>query len=219
MFLHLGELMFRDPRRCFERTEVHGLERLHRLQEQGKPLILLIPHAVPFEFGVNLLARLAPVVGVARLHEQEHVMDWVVRRMRLRPGAPIYAHDALLSAVKVVRTGRALVYLPDEDRGSELSEFVPFFGVEKLTIAALGRLARACGAAVLTFTTAYDPERVRFTMTIGEPLEAFPTGDRHEDTLRTNQALEAALASDPAQYDWTRRIFRSRPPGADAVYR
>jgi lauroyl/myristoyl acyltransferase len=39
-----------------------------------------------------------------------------------------------------------------------------------------------------------------------------------QDATRMNAVIETLLAPDPAQYAWTQRIFRSRPPGGRKIY-
>jgi len=155
---------------------------------------------------------------MVRLHSNP-LMDWIVTRFRTRYGGEVYSHKAsLIPLVKATRGGKWFTYLPDEDRGAENSVFTPFFGIPKATIPLLGRLAKSCRATVIPSLAFYSPERRRFSIEFLEPLEDFPTGDNAQDALRMNRLIEDMVSRDPAQYLWTAKIFRTRPPGEPGFY-
>ncbi|MBX3705980.1 MAG: hypothetical protein KF911_05035 [Pseudomonadales bacterium] len=219
VYLGFGELMFASRARLHARLDVHGLEEVERAARAGAGIILLTPHTCAFEWAGQCVAMLHPVVSMARLHEDNPALDWMVNRMRLRFGGVVYGHQqSMVPLIKAVRGGHWMFYLPDEDRGSESAVFVPFFGEPKLTIPSLGRLAVACRARVFPLQVRYSPETGRTRLDFLAPLEDFPSGDRTADAARMNAVMEALLRPDPAQYGWTQRIFRSRPPGAPPVY-
>lgn len=43
-------------------------------------------------------------------------------------------------------------------------------------------------------------------------------GDDAVDTLAMNQAIEKTIALCPAQYYWSFRLFKTRPPGEASYY-
>jgi lauroyl-KDO2-lipid IV(A) myristoyltransferase len=96
--------------------------------------------------------------------------------------------------------------------------FTPFFGVPKATIPLLGRLATSCRATVIPTLAFYSSERRRFSIEFLEPLQDFPSGDTAQDALRMNRLIEEMVNRDPAQYLWTAKIFRTRPPGEPGFY-
>ena len=113
--------------------------------------------------------------------------------------------------------GDPLVYLADEDLGSDHSIFVPLFGVQKATIPVLGRLANSCEAVVLPCICCYDRNKKRYTTTLLPPIENI-TGDDVNDSLAMNQAIEKTIAVCPAQYFWSFRLFQTRPEGEASFY-
>jgi KDO2-lipid IV(A) lauroyltransferase len=82
----------------------------------------------------------------------------------------------------------------------------------------LGRLAESCRASVIPTLAFYSPGRRRFSIEFLEPLQDFPTGDNAQDALRMNRVIEDMVSRDPAQYLWTAKIFRTRPPGEPGFY-
>jgi lauroyl-KDO2-lipid IV(A) myristoyltransferase len=219
VYLGFGELMFASRERLRARFDVIGLEQVERATAAGSGVMILAPHTCAFEWAAQCVAILHPVVSMARLHKDNPAMDWVINRMRLRFGGVVYSHEqSMVPLIKAVRAGFWMFYLPDEDRKNTNGVFVPFFGKAKLTIPSMGRLATACRAQVFPLRVCYDPDTRRIRLEFLEALADFPSGDPVTDATRMNAEIEAILAPDPAQYAWTQRIFRSRPPGEPGIY-
>ena len=85
---------------------------------------------------------------------------------------------------------------------------VPFFGIPAATNTATSRLARMTGTTVLP----YFPERLPcsqgYRVTIGPPLENFPSDDPVADAEHFNQLIEAHVRKVPEQYLWIHRRFK-----------
>jgi lipid A biosynthesis (KDO)2-(lauroyl)-lipid IVA acyltransferase len=218
ILLGYGQLLARSPQHLRRQFDIHGLEKVERAAAAGKGIILLSPHFLAIEYAGQCLSHDRPMVSMVRLHSNP-VMDWVVTRFRTRYGGEIFSHEAsLFSLVKATRAGRWFIYFPDEDKGAENNIFIPFCGVPKATMPLLGRLAASCRAAVIPTLAFYSPARRRFSVEFLDPLEDFPTGDNAQDALRMNRLLEDMVKQNPAQYLWTAKIFRSRPPGEPGFY-
>jgi len=122
---------------------------------------------------------------------------------RGRPGA---AKDML----RAIRRGEILGLLIDQDMKVP-SVFVPFFGREAKTPRAAANLALCTGAAVvLGFCHRVGPTSFRVSM---RELAAPAGGDSAvvELTRALTQGIEAAIRSDPEQWVWMHRRWRSRP--------
>jgi len=218
ILLGYGQLLVRSPQHLRKQVDIQGLEIVEQAVNEGKNIILLSPHFLAIEYAGQCLSQEHAMAVMVRLHSNP-LMDWIVTRFRTRYGCEVYSHKAsLIPLVKTTRGGRWLTYLPDEDRGAKNSVFIPFCGVLKATIPLLGRLAESCRATVIPSLTFYSPERRRFSIEFLEPLRNFPTGDSTQDTLRMNQLIEDMVNRDPAQYLWTAKIFRTRPPGEPGFY-
>jgi len=219
VYLGFGELIFASRRRLSARFDVHGIEAVEAAAAQGSGIILLTPHTCAFEWGGQCVAMSHPVVSMALLHKDNAALDWVVNRMRLRFGGVVYSNEqSMVPLIKAVRAGYWMFYLPDEDRRNANGVFAPFFGVPKLTVPTLGRLASACRAQVFPMRIRYDVDTRKIRVEFLPALTDFPSGDALADATRMNAIIETLLAPDPAQYAWTQRVFRSRPPGAAKIY-
>jgi lauroyl-KDO2-lipid IV(A) myristoyltransferase len=219
VYLGFGELMFASRERLRARFDVQGVERVRAAAAEGAGVMLLAPHTCAFEWAAQCVAILNPVVSMARLHKDNPAMDWIVNRMRLRFGGVVFGNEqSMVPLIKAVRSGYWMFYLPDEDRRNTNGVFAPFFGVPKLTIPTIGRLASACRAQVFPLQVRYVPETRRIRLDFLAPLADFPSDDPVSDAARMNRVIESMLEPDPAQYAWTQRIFRTRPPGAPKIY-
>jgi lauroyl/myristoyl acyltransferase len=176
VYLGFGELMFASRERLLARFDVHGLEQVKAASASGTGVMLLAPHTCAFEWAAQCVAILNPVVSMARLHKDNPAMDWIINRMRLRFGGVVFGNEqSMVPLIKAVRSGHWMFYLPDEDRRNTNGVFAPFFGVPKLTIPTIGRLATACRAKVFPLQVRYSLKTRRIRLDFLEPLADFPT--------------------------------------------
>ncbi|MFP4080248.1 MAG: lipid A biosynthesis acyltransferase [Ectothiorhodospira sp.] len=187
-------------------------------QRRGEPVIVCAAHAPALDFGGLRLSLEVGGVSFAKPMKNP-VVDWINTRSRCQYGAIVFArHEGLRPAIRHLQRGRLFYYLGDEDLGPAHTVFAPFFGVAKATVPALGRLARLGEAPVIPAMGRYHPGEDRYELRMGQPLADFPTGEPVADAARMNAALEALIREDPAQYLWTLRFFKTRPPGEAKVY-
>ncbi|MGA7801373.1 MAG: LpxL/LpxP family Kdo(2)-lipid IV(A) lauroyl/palmitoleoyl acyltransferase [Gammaproteobacteria bacterium] len=203
--------------RLREHARIEGLEHLQRAHDAGKGVILLSGHFTTLEIGGRLLALHAPF----HVHYREHknpVFDAVMKRAREARFEKAIPRGNMRAMVRSLKDNTAVWYAPDQNYGAEHSVFVPFFGVPAATITATSRLARMTGAAVVPFFQERLPDTQGYRLTLLPALEDFPTGDDDADARRVNAIIEEAILRAPAQYLWTHRRFKTRPPGAASVY-
>lgn len=223
IFTHLvlgyGQLLFRSSHSLRKQFDIDGLNIVQKAVAEGNNIILLTPHAMAMEYAGQCLSTEHDITGVVRLHNDNPLMDWIVTRLRSRYEGTVFSKDAdMLPLIRAVRAGSWFYYLPDEDRGEQNFIFVPFFGVPKATQPSLGRLAKACNAAVIPTMSAYSPTMRRFSIKFFAPIEKFPSRDAQHDVEKMNKAIENIVDHDPAQYMWTNKIFRTRPEGEPEFY-
>ena len=103
------------------------------------------------------------------------------------------------------------------DLGPRDAVFVPFFGVQAATVTSLARLAKATGAVVIPFVTRMTD--TGYVAQIQPAWEDFPGDDPVAATRRMNEFIEQCVLEMPAQYLWSHRRFKTRPPGQPDPYR
>ncbi|HET9123198.1 MAG TPA: hypothetical protein VFN52_06860, partial [Acidiferrobacteraceae bacterium] len=140
-------------------------------------------------------------------------------RQMSRFGSALLPRSAgIRAALRILRSGQPLYYLPDQDMGRDHAVFVGFFGVPAATTTALARLARAANAAVIP---CFPRQRSygRYELLLGAPLPDYPEGDAERDARRMNAEIERAVRLMPEQYLWVHKRFKTRPlPGDPSFY-
>jgi KDO2-lipid IV(A) lauroyltransferase len=195
---------------------IEGLEHLHALQAQGRGGLLVSGHFMTLEICGRLLCDHVPLAGMYRRYRNP-VMEWAVRRGRLRYASAMFANEDLRPAMRHLKQGGFLWYAPDQDMRGKDTVFAPFFGVPAATITATHQFARLTGCAVIPFF--HRREGDRYVLRIAPPLEDFPTRDPAADSARVNAAIEAMVREAPSQYLWIHRRFKRRPEGVQSPYR
>jgi KDO2-lipid IV(A) lauroyltransferase len=217
--LERGVLWHASPERLKRLIHVEGDVRLAETSE--RPVMWLVPHFVALDVaGTATQLFQSKPVGSIYQPQSNPVIDAAVLRGRIRFGqGKIYSrHDGALALVRAVKRGNAFFNLPDMDFGLRDTGFVPFFGVTASTLLAPSRMARSLKMAVQPVVAETLPSgqgwRVRFLPAWSD----WPTDDPMADAARMNQWIEGEVRSNPAQYLWVHKRFKTRPPGEAAVY-
>jgi Kdo2-lipid IVA lauroyltransferase/acyltransferase len=207
---------FGPPERIAALVRIEGREHLEACL--GRPLIILAPHFVGIDGGGMRLAMEHPFVTVYA-RQKNAVLDEAMHRGRTRfaGGIALPRQQGVRAALRHLRAGLPFYYLPDMDLGPRDAVFVPFFGVPAATVTATARLAQMTGARVLPFVTRMTADG--YVGTFYPPWDDFPGEDLVAATRRMNAFIEQRVLEMPAQYLWTHKRFKSRPPGEPSPYR
>ncbi|HTT13865.1 MAG TPA: lysophospholipid acyltransferase family protein [Burkholderiaceae bacterium] len=202
--------------RLLEYVRVTGLEHLN--DPANRPLILVAPHFVGLDAGgLRVSMELKAATIYARQRNQAW-NDWVLA-IRARFNTPLLiAREGfdLRAAIRAMKDGLPLYYLPDQDYGVQHSIFVPFFGNPAATIPMVARLARIAGAKVVMAVSEMTDDG--YVLHLEPAWRDFPSEDVQADTARMNREIECWVERIPDQYLWTHRRFKSRPQGAPPLY-
>lgn len=189
----------------------------HLQAHLGRPLIFLAPHFVGIDGGGMRLSMRTPMMTIY-VRQKNPVLDAVMFAGRSRfPGArPLSRQQGVRATVRLLREGTPLHYSPDMDLGPRESVFVPFFGVPAATVTGASRLAQLSGAAVVPFVTRMTREgyEARFF----PAWEGYPGDDLQAAARRLNAFVEERVREMPAQYLWSHKRFKTRPPGEPSPY-
>ncbi|UXV18099.1 lipid A biosynthesis lauroyl acyltransferase [Pseudomonas fluorescens] len=200
-------------------AHVEGLEHLKQAHLDGKGVILMALHFTTLEIGAALLGQKHTIDGMYREHGNP-LFDFIQRRGRERHNLDSLAveRDDVRGMLKLLRSGRAIWYAPDQDYGAKQSIFVPLFGIQAATVTATSKFARLGRALVMPFTQERLADGRGYRLVIHPPMTDFPGETDEIDCLRINQWVEASVRECPEQYLWTHRRFKSRPPGEAKLY-
>jgi KDO2-lipid IV(A) lauroyltransferase len=183
------------------------------------PVILLCPHFVCLDVAGVSIAMVASASSMY-VAQKNKVFDDVLRkgRSRFSPVKLFSRQDGIKPIMRALRDGLPYFMLPDMDFGDKDAPFVPFFGVPAATLTATARIAAATGASVIpviaTFLPNYQGWQVRFY----PAWDNYPGDDMLAATRRMNAFIEERVREAPAEYFWTHKRFKTRPPGEPSPY-
>lgn len=206
---------FEPDARLRQLVELRGLE--HFEAHAGRPLILLAPHFVGLDAGgVRFVLDHAAASMYARQKSQALTEAMTRGRMR-HPEARLFLRtDGLRGPLRSLRQGVPFYFLPDMDLGPRDAVFVPFFGVPAATVTSVARLSQLTGAVVVPFVTRMTREG--YVAQFYPAWTDFPGEDLTAATRRMNAFIEERVLEMPAQYLWTHKRFKTRPPGERGFY-
>ncbi len=190
------------------KIDFKGLERIQQAQNDGQCVILVAAHFVTLEIAAKILCDRHSVAGVYRQHESP-VMEWAVRRGRLRHAVEMFPREATRSILRHLKSGGVLWFAPDQESRRGDSVFVPFFDQSAWSLTSTHQLARLSGAKVMPFFHCRDKDG--YILEIGEPLPDFPTADPILDTAQVMAAIERMIRREPSQYLWLHARFKTQP--------
>lgn len=196
-------------------ARVEGLDNLHA--QGNRPVILFAIHFVGMDLGWTRMTLEHPMSAMyARV--KDPFLDRLVLAKRGRFGdcTLVSNKEGVKEAIRVMQSGKPLMYLPDMDFGRKHSLFVPFFATQAATIPGLSRLAASTGAAIVPTITRLTADG--WVVKVDPAWQDFPTADVETDTRRMNAWIEEQVREYPEQYWWTHKRFKTRPPGEPSPY-
>jgi KDO2-lipid IV(A) lauroyltransferase len=147
-------------------------------------------------------------------------LDRFINEPRARFGARMVPGDraAIRELLTALRQGRSAAIAADiqPKRGEGL--FVPFFGLETLTMTLVHKLARKTGCRVVLTTLRRHTKSPGWSATMIDVTDWMATDDVHQALSRINAWLEARIREAPEQYLWLYKRFSKRPDGEPPRY-
>ncbi|MDP3844214.1 MAG: lipid A biosynthesis acyltransferase [Oxalobacteraceae bacterium] len=203
------------------------LKRLIRVEQPGVPTaamangptILLCPHFVCLD-----VAGVATAMEVSAcsmyVQQKNSTFDRILRagRERFRPVRLFTRQDGIKPIMRALRDGLPYFMLPDMDFGPKDAEFVPFFGIPAATLTATARIAAVTGAQIIPVIATFLPNYQGWSVKFYPAWKNYPGPDITAATRRMNEFIEERAREAPAEYFWTHKRFKTRPPGVLSVY-
>lgn len=211
----LGEclhLFHADCEGVASRVEVRGWEEVEKVQEEGRPILILTGHCGNWELLAAVInCRGLGMAVVARILD-EPGLQRMLAGLRERFGTKTIARGtegAARQLLTTLRRGGALGMLIDQDTKVE-GVWVPFFGRPAFTPSGAAKIALRQRIAVIpTFIERLPDGRHRATF---HPLLDLPD-DLTEATALMTQKIEEQVRRRPEQWVWMHRRWRRQPSG------
>ncbi|WP_279391970.1 lauroyl-Kdo(2)-lipid IV(A) myristoyltransferase [Vibrio splendidus] len=195
-----------------EQCEFVGKENLTKHTDNGENVILLVPHSWAIDIPAVMLASMGLPVSAMAKKQKNPVSDWLMHRQRVQYGGRVYERSGGIKPfIKSVKDGYLGYYLPDQDHGAELSEFVSFFDTTKATLPGLSKLAKLSRAKIVPIFASINPETGKYTLEILPALEL--QNEDQADARAMNEAIETFVSPKPEQYMWVLNLLYSQQDG------
>lgn len=201
------------------RKLIHIEPKLPLEEIQSGPTILLCPHFVCLDVAGAAVAMDVSASSVY-MEQRNKVADAALRRgrSRFKPVKLLSRAEGIKPILRSMREGLPYFMLPDLDFGLKDAEFVPFFGVPAATLTAPARIAAATGAKVIPVIATFLPDYRGWKVKFYPPVPDYPGPDLLAATRRMNAFIEDRVRDTPAEYLWTHKRFKTRPPGTSGFY-
>lgn len=217
-----GLLWFGPQESLFDTLPITGLEHLEALLQARRRIILLAPHFIGLDAAATRLTLFLKESATMYTRQSDPVIDQIVRegRGRFNTVHLVSRKDGIRGLLRYLRRGVPVYYLPDMDFGRTGATFVPFFGVPAATLLATAQIARNQDAAVVPIISRLDEDTGKYHVEVLPPIDDFPGDQTNEEaTARLNGLIEEWVRTDPAQYYWVHRRYKTRPdPGEPKLY-
>ncbi len=193
--------------------EHHGQDLYDAARATGKGVIVVAPHYGNWELLNQWLASRGPFAFVYAPPESP-VGDAFLQLARggdnvrqVRAEGP-----AVRQLFKVLKEGGTVAILPDQQPKNGDGVFVPFFGVQALTMTLVNRLAERTGATVLYAWCERTGPNLQFALHVEPAPPQIASPDPLLAAATLNAGIERIARRDPAQYQWTYKRYTLRPP-------
>ncbi len=196
-------------------TREEGKEYLDNAMAKGNGLIFLASHFGNWEFLLTYLAITGYNGSVIARRLYFHKYDELINRMRARFNTGIiYRDESPKKILRVLRDGKPLGMLADQNVESVDGVFVDLFGRPAYTPTAPARLAITTGVDILPSFMIRNKDNT-YKLVIEKPVTFDKTGNKEEDVKRCTQAwtdvFEKYVREYPEQWVWLHNRWKTQP--------
>ena len=187
-------------------TKTTGLEHLN----SPDPIILLVPHFGCWEITGRVLSIDTPVTFLykpLRKASQEALL--IKNRQKQSLSMATADKKGVIKLQRAIKNKELIGILPDQDPGEEGGVLAPFFGTNARSMTLLAKLARKNNAKVLLTWALRLPKGAGFEIHL-EPVNILSEqGTVKEDVALMNKVIESLVKTQPEQYLWNYKRFKS----------
>ncbi len=195
-----------------------GEEHLDAALGKGRGVLFLVPHFGTWELLNQWLQTRVETVALYKPGRYPAFEEKLLnKRERFGSRMAPTTRAGLKVLFRTLGSGRAALMLPDQDPSEGEGRFAPFYGVPALTGVLASRLARQTGCQVV-FAVAGRVPGGRFQAHFLPAEDDFYAEDLDASLAALNRGVEQCIATDPEQYLWAYKRYKSRPEGEPSFY-
>lgn len=197
------------------RVDVREFRRhLNERYQQGKGLIVAVPHMCNWELGLHAVVSVAPTTVLYRPPRQKWLEE-VMTKGRTATGAVLVpaTGSGVKELVAALKRKEIIIILPDQipkQMQNAGGLYSPFFGHPAMTMTLLSKLAAKTEAPVVLAFVKRLSRGGCFQGRILDAEAAVNDSNLEVSVGALNKTIERAVLEVPAQYQWVYRRFQGK---------
>lgn len=193
-------------------VEIEGSEILTKLQEDGKPVILISAHYGNIEvLGAYLNKFVTPLVQVARQSNFKEIDEFIVHAREISGSKIIFRKGAVKKLVKALMKKDVVSLIIDQNINSKDGTEVNFLEKKVYQTSTSSILSRKFDAYIVPVSI-QNLDNYKYKIKIFEAIKPVKTENEEKDiqTLSQLQAntISAIINNDPKQWFWPHKRFK-----------
>ncbi|MGA7415054.1 MAG: lysophospholipid acyltransferase family protein [Bryobacteraceae bacterium] len=200
-----------------EWIQYEGLEHYQCAKTRGRGVLVATAHLGNWELSAFAHALMTETMGVmVRPLDNPRVNALVEARRRQSGNKVIGKRDTARALIRSLHGNEAVGILIDQNTLPAEGVFIDFFGEKACASSAFAKLAAHTRATVIPGFAFWESTQRKYVLRF---YPAIPmTGDAAADTQRIHSFFESVIRQYPDQWMWIHRRWKTRPPGAQALY-
>jgi KDO2-lipid IV(A) lauroyltransferase len=211
-FAELAFAWFSSPERLAALFRIEGREHLEAALAKQHGVLLVSGHFTPLEICTPAIKPLVPLFAFMYTPRRNALLDAFQSRGRQRTGHESFPNSDLRALLRALKRNAVVWYAPDQAYAGSSGVLLTFFGEPAMTNTGASRIARMSGATIVPLFFCRLADDSGYVVRFHPPLEDVPSEDLVHDTRVLTTILEGFVRECPAQYFWTHRKFKGRPP-------
>lgn len=208
----LGKL---TPSKIDQIAKAEGVDYLDSAYRRRKGVIILTGHIGNFELLAAYLSLKGYKLSVIGRKLYDPRLDKLLVKNRESVGIEnISSSEDVKKMIKVLKTGRSLGVLVDQDSTRVKGIFVDFLGIPARTPVGPAFLHLKLGSPIIPLAILRN-KKEKYKIIIKPALELEPTGDKDRDikdlTQRYTRILEEIIRDHPCQWVWMHKRWKTKP--------
>ena len=184
--------------------EIHGLKEIIEDQNNNKSILLFFKHSLHLELDTRILGMNCDIYGVERKHNSKD-FNKLQMNGRLKSMKGLTDRSNVFTFIKWLKTGKTVLYAPDQDYGSKRSIKIKFFGHPATTVIAPYKLIQSTKCKMYFLNSYFIENKLNLVI----EKVSFNHNNEQDFLQEMNNYIEEKIREYPHEYLWQHRRFKS----------